>query len=134
MIKKLFNNEVFLYLFFGGLTTVVSTVTHFGFSWVLGLPAWLSSVIAWVFAVVFAFFTNKIFVFKSKTNTKKQAAREATLFLAARLITMAINTGIMLVFVDIMELNEPVFFVIGQAVIVILNYIFSKLIIFKKRD
>jgi len=133
MIKKLLKSELFLYLFFGGLTTVVSTLTYFGASWGLGLSAWLSSIISWVFAVAFAFVTNKIFVFKSKAK-KKEAAKEASLFFVARLATMAINTGIMFIFVDIMGLNELLFFIIGQVVIVVLNYVLSKLIIFKKRS
>ena len=70
------HEELLLYLFFGGLTTLVSAVSYFIASWGFGASAWLSSVISWFFAVTFAFFTNKIFVFKSKTTEKKAAQRE----------------------------------------------------------
>jgi len=131
MLKKILRREVILYLFFGGLTTLVGAVVYFFASWGLGLSAWLSSIISWVFAASFAFVTNKIIVFKSKTATKKETTKQASLFFVARLATLGINTAIMLVFVDIMRLNEAVIFVIGQLVVLTLNYLASKLVIFK---
>lgn len=129
MLKR----EVVLYIIFGGLTTLVGTVFYFGASWGLSLDAWISSVISWIFAVTFAFITNKIIVFQSKTKTKKETSKEAAMFFAARLGTLGINTAIMLVFVDILALNEPIVFVVGQVVVLVLNYLASKLVIFKKK-
>lgn len=125
-------NEAVLYLFFGGLTTLVGTIFYFGASWGLGLDAWISSVISWIFAVTFAFITNKIIVFKSKTSTKKEMGKQAAMFFLARLGTLGINTTIMLVFVDILAFNEPIIFVVGQVVVLVLNYLASKLVVFRR--
>jgi len=125
------NREIILYLFFGGLTTAVNAIVYFAASWAFGLPAWLSSIIAWIFAVTFAFITNKIFVFRSKAKTKEAVIKEASSFMLARLISLGLNTAIMLIFVDLMQLNEPLFFVIGQVVVLVFNYLASKLVIFK---
>jgi len=133
-LKELFlkYREIILYLFFGGLTTVVNTVCYFVASWGLGLSAWLSSVVAWFFAVIFAFVTNKIFVFESRGKGKKETKKEAVLFFTARLASLGLIAGIMLVFVDLMGLNELLFFIIGQVVVLVFNYLASKLFIFKK--
>ncbi|MCL2752683.1 MAG: GtrA family protein [Defluviitaleaceae bacterium] len=132
-MKEIFakHREIILYIFFGGLTTLVSAVFYFLASWVFDAPAWLSSIISWIFAVCFAFVTNKLFVFESKE--KKGTTKEAALFFAARLASLFINTAIMFVFVDLMEFNEPIIFVAGQLVVLIFNYIASKFLIFKKR-
>lgn len=121
-----------MYLIFGGLTTVVSFVFYFLSSWVFGLPAWLSSVVSWIFAVTFAFITNKIYVFRSETKTKESTIKEAALFFGARLASMLINAAIMLVFVDWFDMNEPLFFLIGQIFVMIFNYVAAKLVIFRK--
>ncbi|MCL2168393.1 MAG: GtrA family protein [Defluviitaleaceae bacterium] len=124
------NREIIMYLFFGVLTTIVNGTFHFLASWGLGLASWLSAVIAWVFAVTFAFFVNKFFVFQSKEKEGK-AVTQAALFFGARLASLGINAAIMLIFVDLMQFNEPMIFVIGQAVVFVLNYIASKFVIFK---
>ena len=130
--------QIILYLIFGGLTTLVNAIVHFAASWGLGLPAWISAVLAWIFAVSFAFVTNKIFVFNDKnsdkTGDKKRTSKQAALFFSARLATLVINAAIMLVFVDILDFNEPIIFIIGQAVVLTLNYLASKFLIFKKND
>jgi len=125
--------EILLYLFFGGLTTLVNAIFYFLSSWGLSLDAWLSSVIAWLFAVLFAFFTNKIIVFKSKAKSGS-AVREVLLFFGARLASLLLNTAVMLVFVDLLALNEPIFFVIGQIIVLVFNYIASKFLIFKRKE
>lgn len=123
--------EIVMYLIFGGLTTLVSAITYFFASWGLGLSAWLSTVVSWVFAVTFAFFTNKLYVFKSRGTSKKRTAKEATMFLIMRLVSLGINVAIMFIFVDLMHLHEPTFFVIAQVVVIIFNYVASKLWIFR---
>jgi putative flippase GtrA len=130
--------QIILYLIFGGLTTLVNAIVHFAASWGLGLPAWLSAVLAWIFAVSFAFVTNKFFVFNDKNDpadkstNKKRTGKQAALFFGMRLATLIINAAIMLIFVDILDFNEPIIFVIGQIVVLTLNYLASKLLIFKQ--
>ncbi|MCL2619905.1 MAG: GtrA family protein [Defluviitaleaceae bacterium] len=130
--NKLFqkHREVITYLFFGGLTSLITMIIYFLSSWGLGLSAWLSTAISWVIAVAFAFVTNKIFVFQNKT--KKETGRQALLFFIARLISFGINLAIMFVFVDMLEFNELVFFAIAHIIVLVFNYIASKLVIFKK--
>jgi len=128
--------QILLYLLFGGLTTVLNFFVYIIASLGFNLSAWLSSAIAWVFAIIFAFFTNKVFVFKndtSETNSKKSTTNQLTLFIAARLVSVVINIGIMFVFVDILQYNEFVFFTISQIIIIIFNYCASKLVVFKQK-
>jgi len=122
--------EIFMYLLFGGLTTAVNTLCYFLASWGLGFSAWLSTVVAWVFAVCFAFVTNKLFVFQSKE--KVGAGREAVLFFTTRGLSLAINVVIMFVFVDVLHLFEPLIFVIAQGIVLVFNYVASKWFVFRK--
>ena len=128
------HREIILYLIFGGLATLISAVTYFLASWGLNLSAWLSSVVSWTTAVIFAYITNRAIVFQSKTSSKQGVAKEAVMFLAARLSSLALNVAIMYVFVDVMNLNETLFFVIAQIVVIVFNYIASKLLVFRKGE
>jgi len=125
------HKQLILYVFFGGLTTGVNAAVYFFVSWGFDASAWLSSVISWLFAVCFAFVVNKLFVFESKS--KSGVGKEIVLFFTARIVSLLLNVGIMWVFVDILEMNEILFFVIGQAVVLVFNYIASKFVIFRKR-
>ena len=122
--------QVVLYLFFGGATTLVNFVIYVITSFGLGLSAWLSAAIAWVFAVCFAFVTNKIIVFKSKAE-KANAIRELGLFITARVTSGAISAAGMLVFVDILAFNEIIIFTLCQIFVIAFNYAASKWLIFK---
>ncbi|MCL2216842.1 MAG: GtrA family protein [Defluviitaleaceae bacterium] len=126
------HREIILYLVFGVLTTLVSAVFYFLSSWGLGLSAWLSTVVSWIFAVIFAFFTNKLYVFQSKDISKTRTIKEATWFFIMRLVSLALNVAIMFVFVDWLDLHEPTLFVIAQIIVVVFNYVASKIWIFRK--
>ena len=131
---KLFNKyrEIILYLFFGGLTTLVNGIVHFALSFGAGLDAWLAGAIANSAAITFAFFVNKIYVFASKQKSCGGVLREFILFVSSRAVFSAIAVGIIFVFVDFLELNEIVFFIISQVFMIIANYVASKWLIFKK--
>lgn len=162
-IKALFikYKEIILYVFFGGATTLVSIVTYalaqlplqgmihdesaaFSFgSFVvtkMTLGIFIAKVISWIAAVIFAFVTNKIWVFESKSWKFSVAFREFWLFVAARIVTGPIEwLGVPLLVS--LGLNQTLFNVEGfwaniicMALVVILNYLFSKLIIFRKKD
>ena len=126
------HREILLYLVFGGATTAVNFIFYIAASFGLGLSAWLSSIIAWIFAVIFAFFTNKIYVFESKTKGKAGLFREFALFISARIASGAINTALMYIFVDLLTLNELIMFIICQIFVIIFNYVASKWLIFNK--
>jgi len=130
LLKKY--REIVMYLIFGGLAAAVSALSYFVASWGFGLSAWLSSIVSWIFAVTFAFITNKIFVFQSKNKTKEDALKEALLFFAMRLSSLALNVIIMLVFVDWMNLHEPLIFLVAQFVVLVFNYVASKFWVFRE--
>lgn len=119
--------EVLSYLFFGGLTTLVNILT-FWLLRVLKMEVYTSNVIAWVVSVLFAFITNKLFVFESKGNTVKQCVS----FFGFRLLSLVFDMGIMYLFINILNMNDLLSKVITNVFIVIINYIFSKIFIFKK--
>ena len=129
-IKKY--ESVLLYLIFGVLTRFVNIVVYYIlFNHVL-LSNILSNGIAWVAAVIFAFITNKIWVFKSKTLEIEQVIKELSAFFSARLSTGLLDMAIMYVGVDLLKVNSIYSKIISGVVVVILNYIFSKLFIFRK--
>ena len=139
-IKKIITSEVFLYLFFGGLTTVVSIASYWFFSSVFGsdgavtsLEIQISNVLSWILAVSFAYVTNKIFVFKSKTHGLGELRREAGSFVGARLFSLVVECLWMFV-TTAMGMNDKLAKLIGQIFVVILNYILSKLFIFNKKE
>ena len=128
------NEEIWNYLIVGGLTTVVSLVSK----WLLWLVLdpdvaillQISIILSWIISVLFAYVTNRVFVFKSKS---KNIIKEMTSFFGARLLTLGMEMLIMWFFVTLLDLNEYVFTIITQILIVIFNYIFSKLFVFKEK-
>lgn len=118
-----------LYLIFGGLTTLINVVIYFICYDISGLSNVLSNIIAWIIAVIFAFITNKIYVFESKS---KSIFYELTTFLACRLGTGLLDLGIMYFTVDILKWNGLLMKIISNIIVIVLNFVFSKLIIFKK--
>jgi len=120
------------YLFFGVLTTAVNVAVYYIFYNILSVPNIVSTIIAWVAAVAFAFITNKLFVFDSKSWQPSVALRELWTFTACRIGTGVIEVGMMWLFVDVLTFNGTVMKLLTNFIVIVLNYIFSKLIIFKK--
>lgn len=121
--------EPILYLIFGGLTTLVNIITYFVCYNIASLSNVISTIIAWILSVIFAFITNKIYVFESKS---KSIIIELASFFICRLGTGILDLGIMYFTVDILKWNALLMKIISNVIVIILNYIFSKLIIFKK--
>lgn len=125
--------DVLAYLFFGVLTTVVNYLVYLPcFNW-LGLSAAVSNVIAWVVAVAFAFLTNKPFVFKSHDWSAKVLWPELTKFVGCRVGSGALETAIMFVTVDCLRWNGNWMKLLTNVLVVILNYIGSKLLVFRNK-
>ena len=124
--------SVLLYLFFGGLTTVVSVGSFIVFDSILGIHVLVSNLLSWVLAVAFAYVTNRIWVFDSKA-TGRQILVEAASFVGGRLLTLGIEEVILLVFVSILNFNSTLMKIIAQIVVLILNYVISKLFVFRKK-
>lgn len=135
MLKRLFvkYGDALSYLFFGGLTTVVNYVVYLPCYNLLGLSASVSNVIAWAAAVLFAFLTNKPFVFKSHDWSAKTVWPEFTKFVGCRVGSGALETAIIFVAVDLLSWNGNWMKLATGVLVVILNYFASKLLVFKKK-
>lgn len=131
LVKK--HWDIVTYLFFGVLTTVVNYAVYLPCYNLLGLSATISNIIAWVAAVAFAYLTNKPWVFKSHDWSMKVVLPELSKFVACRVGSGVLETGMIFVFVDLMGINGNVFKLITSVLVVILNYIGSKLLVFKNK-
>jgi Predicted membrane protein len=129
--QKLFNRETILYVVFGVLTTAVNYAVYY-FCRFLNVDYKIANVIAWVFAVIFAFITNKLFVFESKSWSPAVMLRELVLFAGARVFSLLIEEGFLLFTVEVLGANDRIMKLIAAVFVVIINYFFSKFFIFKK--
>lgn len=125
--------DILSYLIFGVLTTVVNYAVYLPIYNLLGLSAAVSNVIAWVAAVAFAFLTNKPFVFKSHDWSARTVIPELTKFVSCRIASGAMETVILLLTVDLLGWNGNIWKLITQVLVVILNYVTSKLVVFRKK-
>ncbi len=126
--------EVILYLVFGGLTTLVNIVSYAVFARVLNMDTVAGTSGAWLVSVIFAYITNKIFVFESRTDTFALLVKECVSFFGCRLATGIMDVAVMYLSVDLLHFNDIVMKIVSNVFVVILNYIFSKLFIFKKEE
>lgn len=160
LVDKFFTREIITYIIFGVLTTAVNLVTFYIFKkifisigWegvfnkLLGSAGWDkalellgsgtdyldATVIAWTVAVIFAFVTNKLIVFESKSWKPAVAGKEFIGFIGARLFSLLVELVFMFVMVTLLKWNDFVAKFIVQVIVVILNYVFSKLLIFKNK-
>lgn len=125
--------EILLYLIFGVLTTVVSLLTYYLCTITFLNPnnaveIQIANIISWITCVTFAFFTNRKYVFESKENIKKEAVK----FYISRLSALLIDVIMIFVFVSILKINDKIIKLVNQVIIIIFNYIASKLFVFKK--
>lgn len=130
--------EIVNYLIVGVLTTIVSIAVKWGLLFTIldaknAFELQVAVIISWIAAVAFAFVTNKIFVFKSKN---KKILKEIISFVLSRVITLLLDMGIMAFFVTLLKLDSNtwvlVWTMVSQVVVTILNYVFSKIFVFKK--
>ena len=124
--------QVILYVCFGGMTTVVNVVMYYSCYNILKVANVLSTVYAWLVAVVFAFITNKLWVFESRSFDGKVLSREISSFFGARIATGFLDILVMYFAVDLMNWNSTIWKLLGNIIVIVLNYIASKLLIFKK--
>jgi putative flippase GtrA len=138
IIAALINRETISYLFFGVLTTVVSIVSYELVKRLLSRKRGVSPIIiniatvsSWILAVSFAFVTNKLFVFQSSSLEMSVLIKEISAFVGARLLSLGFEIVWMNVTTTVLKWNDSVCKIAAQFVITVLNYIFSKLFIFK---
>ena len=132
LLKKY--KEQILYVLFGGLTTVVCLGTKLILDKCFGIVGGLSVIIAEPIAMVFAYVTNKIWVFESKCNSFSELIKEMFSFFSGRIFTIIISWLMSFIFVDKLHFNNMLIQVISAVVVVILNYVISKLIVFKGNE
>ena len=126
MIK--FDRELVLYVVFGAFTFFVNIAVYFLFEDVLGVNYLISNIIAWFFSVLFAYITNRIWVFESKSP---DILKEMALFFGVRIFSGVVDTALMYLFIDVMMIGDTISKIVVQIIVIVLNYIFSKLIVFK---
>ena len=124
--------DIIVYLVFGVLTTVVNYIIYLPCYNVLGLSGSASNAIAWVGAVAFAYLTNKPFVFRSHDWSAKTVIPELTKFVGCRVGSGVLETAIIFLTVDWLGWNGNVMKLLTSVLVVVLNYIGSKLLVFKK--
>lgn len=126
--------EVISYLFFGGMTTLVNYIVYLPCYNILHLSGALSNAIAWVAAVAFAYLTNKPFVFKSHDWSAKTVVPELTKFVGCRVGSGLVETAIIFITVDLLRFNGNIIKILTSILVVILNYVASKLVVFRKSE
>lgn len=128
---KRMRKELISYLFFGVCTTAVNYIVFFV------LKQWIdyriANAVAWLVSVLFAYVTNKIWVFESHTHNITDILREFTTFIGSRVVSGLFDMGFLILAVEWMGMNEWMAKLIDGVVVVVLNYIFSKLLVFRKK-
>lgn len=124
--------EQILYLVFGGLTTLISIITYAVFTELADINILIANILSWIISVAVAYATNKSVVFRSDKKGVAQVLTEALSFYAGRLLTLLIEEAILFVFIDLAKLPNMPVKIIAQIIIIVLNYIISKVFIFKK--
>ena len=128
------HKEVLLYLFFGFVTTVISVVVYWLGADVAGISPLIANLFSWVLAVLVAFLTNRTWVFHARTENRQAFFRQLLSFYGGRLFTLGVEEAILFVGISLLHFaNMPVKWT-AQVVIVILNYVISKLVVFKKKS
>lgn len=132
IIKR--NREIISYLIIGVLTTIVSLISYYLLTITILSPnnpleLTIANIISWIISVLFAYITNRKYVFQSKD---KNILKESSKFTLSRVTTLIIDILLMFIFVSILHFNDKIIKLLVQIIIIILNYIFSKLLVFKK--
>ncbi len=124
---------VILYLAFGGLTTLVNIITYFSLNKLWGIQYLASNVMAWFVSVLFAYITNRVFVFASKGQGLIFIINECSTFIGCRLFSGLVDTTTMYVMIDLLHYNDLLVKVIANVIVIILNYGLSKRIVFQDK-
>lgn len=135
MLKQLIlkYKDIILYGIFGVLTTIVNILSYYITYNLCSIPNIPSTIIAWLLSVFFAFITNKIYVFNSKSWKKNIVLQECWKFFSCRIGTGILELIIMYLFVDILNFNGLLIKILVNILVIILNYVASKLLIFKTK-
>jgi Predicted membrane protein len=126
------HREIIAYIIFGGLTTLVNFIFYYTLVNPLHVHYLAAQVIAWIAAVLFAYFVNKRYVFDSKSTEKKTVAVEIISFFAVRVLSFLVESAILILLTDILLISENISKIPASVITVILNYLTGKFIVFRK--
>lgn len=124
--------EMIMYIIMGIFTTAVNISSFYILVEILDTDYKTATVIAWILSVLFAYITNKIYVFQQKTSDMRSLLRELAAFFSVRLLSLGIDLGMMILLVSQFHTNETLAKILDNVVIVVVNYIASKWLVFKK--
>lgn len=127
------HKEVILYLAFGGLSFFLNIALFAFFSRALHLDVLVTNVICWILCVLFQFFTNRSYVFHQETSEFRDFFKQLLMFFAGRILSLVIEELILLIFIDWLLLNSMMVKLAAQIVVIALNYLISKLIVFRQK-
>ena len=123
------DRELILYVVFGAFTFFVNLISYFFFANILNINYLVSNAIAWFLSVLFAYITNRTWVFESKSP---KILKEMSLFFGGRIFFGVVDMVLMYTFIDLLVFNDSISKIVVQIIVIVLNYIFSKLIVFKE--
>ena len=127
------HKEKILYLVFGGLTTLISLITYYILTFTIlnvnnPIELQIANILSWITGFTFAYFTNREYVFNSQNKNLKEFIK----FFLSRIFTLLLDMLIMYIFVTLLKYNDTIFKLVSQVIVIVTNYILSKLIVFKK--
>ncbi len=128
------HREGYLYLFFGGLAFFLNVFLFLAIDQLTDINEIINNTICWIICVLFQFITNKYWVFEAKDNSSKKVVYELSLFAGGRIFTLIVEDIILEVFINQLHYNTAAVKIIAQIVVIILNYLISKMIVFKKTN
>lgn len=128
------HKEILLYLFFGGLTFIVSIGSYAFFDISIKLEPLIANIFSWILAVLFAYITNRIWVFQNTAGGFADILKEILSFFGGRVVTLIMEEIILYVGIEILSVNSIAVKVIGQIVVIVSNYFISKIVVFRNRD
>ena len=123
------DRELVLYVVFGAFTFFVNLISYFFFANLLCINYLVSNAIAWFLSVLFAYITNRRWVFESRSSN---ILKEMSLFFGGRIFSGVVDMFLMYAFIDLLVFDSSISKIVVQIIVIVLNYIFSKLIVFKK--
>lgn len=135
-IKTIYDHykEVILYLFFGVCTTLLNIILFYIFYDRAGLNTGISTVVSNILCIIFAYITNRTWVFETRAHNGNEIIKEMTSFVGCRIGTLVLDVIIMMITVDMFQLNANLMKVLSNVIVVVINYVASKWLIFKSSN
>lgn len=125
--------EIIMYLIFGVLTTLVDFAVYFPLANFFHVHYLIANTLAWIAAVLFAFVTNKLWVFESRSFAPKIVLKELVMFAGGRIVSLCVQQILLYITVDLAHINKNISKLAVSVIVIILNYVLSKLLVFRSK-